>query len=246
MTTTILAVTSLVLLVMLILNKRAVKNIYSGASAQVGELGRWVKNADPLAIYKEAVDNGLENIEKSRKTLESIQGQVRSLKRQVQEGEQEQKRLTNRIEIALSKGDPNQTVKEYALQLESVERNLESNKSQLTRSEEMYNNFVKQIESNQKKVLDARREAKDLGLQLEESEREKELKTFATNFAKSSAFEFSDSLAEAKESIRQKIDQNRAVGDVALDLSRQGVAEASDEELERDQRAEDILARFKK
>lgn len=246
MITTILAITSVILVVMLIVNKRAVKNIYSGASAQVGELGRWVKNADPLAIYKEAVDNGLENIEKSRKTLESIQGQVRSLKRQVQEGDREQKRLTNRIETALINNDPNQTVKEYALQLESIERNLEFNRSQLSRSEEMYNNFIKQIETNQKKVLDARREAKDLGLQLEESEREKELKTFTTNFTNSNAFEFSDSLEEAKEAIRQKIDRNRAVGDVALDLSRQGVAESADDDLERDQRAEDILARFKK
>ena len=127
----------------------------------------------------------------------------------------------------------------------SVERNLSSNQEQLDRAREMYNNFVKQVNINQNKVLDARREAKELGLELEKSEREKELTTFARDFNASNSLDFGGNLAEAREAVKQKIDQNRSAGDVALDLSRQGVAEAADEELERNQRAEDILARFK-
>ena len=123
---------------------------------------------------------------------------------------------------------------------------MKSNQDQLGRSEEMYKNFVKQVETNQTKVSDARREARDLGLELEQSEREKELTTFARDFAKTNSVDLGGGLAEAREAVRQRIDQNRAAGDVALDLSRQGVAEASDDELERNQRADDILARFKK
>ena len=112
--TTFFGVVGVALVVLLVLNRRAVKNMFSGASAQVGELGRWAKNSDPLAIYKETVDNGLENIEKAKKTLEVCRGQVRSLERQVNEGTTEQKRLTNRIEAALNNGDTNNTAKDYA------------------------------------------------------------------------------------------------------------------------------------
>lgn len=66
---------------------------------------------------------------------------------------------------------------------------------------------------------------------------------FAQSFSPSS---FTDNgLADAKEKVLQQIDRNRASGDVARDLSRQGLAEAADDELERDAAADAILARFK-
>jgi phage shock protein A len=243
MLSTALWIVGIAVVVLLVLNRRALGNMLFAARAQVGELGRAVKNADPVANYKQAIDDGLDTIDRSKKSLETVATQVRSLNRQVEEGQKEKARLENRIRAALNNGDPNKTATEYAIQLESVERNLGSNQEQLTRTKSLYDGFAKTIESNQKKVADARREIADLGVQLEQSEREKELTKFAAEFDK--GVDLGNGLAEARASIQQKIDANRAAGDVALSTSTQRQAEMADEELERQQRAEDILARFK-
>ena len=52
-------------------------------------------------------------------------------------------------------------------------------------------------------------------------------------------------LARAEELIYQKIDANRAVGEVAADMSKIIPAEVVDEDLERKAAAEKILERFK-
>lgn len=241
--TTILVVVGLAVLVLAVLNRRALSNMLFAARAQVGELGRAVKNADPVANFKQAIDDGLDTIDRSKKSLETVATQVRSLNRQVEEGTKEKTRLENRIRAALANGDPNKTAAEYAIQLESVERNLKSNEDQLARTKQLYDGFAKTIESNQKKVADARREIADLGVQLEQSEREKELTRFAAEFDK--GVDVGNGLADARSAIQARIDANRAAGDVAMSTSTQRQAELADEELERQQRADDILARFK-
>lgn len=241
--TTILAIVGIAVLVLAVLNRRALSNMLFAARAQVGELGRAVKNADPVANFKQAIDDGLDTIDRSKKSLETVAAQVRSLNRQIDEGTKEKTRLENRIRAALANGDPNKTAGEYAIQLESVETNLQSNEAQLARTKQLYDGFAKTIESNQKKVADARREIADLGIQLDQSEREKELTRFAAEFDK--GVDVGAGLADARSAIQAKIDANRAAGDVVLSTSTQRQAELADEELERQQRADDILARFK-
>ena len=53
-------------------------------------------------------------------------------------------------------------------------------------------------------------------------------------------------LARTEELINQKIDANRAVGDVAADMAKQVLAEAADDESERKAAAAKILERFRK
>jgi len=241
--TTILGIVAVAVVVLLLLNRKAFMNMFSALRAQVGEVGRAAKNADPLAMYRQVIDDGLDNIQKAKVSLETVRTQVRSLQRQVDDGTTEKTRLENRIKAALANGDPNNTASEYAIQLESVERNLETNVEQLERTKGMYDSFTKTIELNQRKVTEARKEVQDLGVQLEQSEREKELVRFNAEFEK--GVDVSGTLSEAREAVLRKIDANRAAGDVAADTSKQKAAELADEELERKQRAEDILARFK-
>ena len=240
---TILGVVAVAFVVLLVLNRRAVLNMFSAARAQVGELGRLAKNADPLVMYKQVIDDGLDNIGKAKSSLETVRTQVRSLDRQTNDGRTEKTRLENRIRAALAGGDPNNTAFANAIQLESCERNLATNEEQLARTKGMYDNFTKTIELNQKKVQEARKEVQDLGIQLEQSEREKELVRFNAEFEK--GVDVSGTLSEAREAVLRKIDANRAAGDVAADTSKQKAAELADEELERKQRADEILARFK-
>lgn len=227
-----------------ILNWRSFARLFGAASVQAGKVGRWAAEADPLAVFKERIDNGLDNISKAKKSLEGSAALVRTVQRQVDEGEKEQKRLSSRIKAAVDAGDPNNTATDYALQLAQVESNLESNKTQLARHKENHENFKNTIINEQRKVEAARREAASLGQELDQSEREKEFANYASD-VQAGKFD-TTGLDEAKEAVRRKIDQNRAAGDVARDLGRQGAAEAADEELERKAAAADILARFKK
>lgn len=243
--TNILIVIGIGLVILAVLNRRSFKRLFSAASAQAGKVGRAAQEADPLAMYQEAVDDGVENIQRAKKGLEQSKALVRSVERQVNEGKKNQTRLTNRIQAAMDAGDPNDTCTEYALQLAEVEAGLATNTAQLKQHSESYNNFCKQVEMGQKKVAEARRKSQQLGIQLEQSKREKEMAQFAGEFSPG-GFDEDGSLARAEQLINQKIDGNRAAGDVANDLSRQGLAEAADDELERQAAAADVLARFKK
>lgn len=240
---TILVIVGIAFVVLLSLNRKALGNMLFAARAQVGELGRAVKNVDPVANFKQVIDDGLNVISRSKKSLETVATQIRSLNRQIDEGTKEKTRLENRIRAALSNGDPNNTAAEYAIQLDSVERNLKANQEQKDRNQQLYDGFAKTIEDNQRLVAEARKEIVQLGVQLEQSERDKELTQFTTEFDKN--VDVGAGLADARAAIQAKIDANRAVGDVAISTSTQRQAELADDNLEREQRAEAILARFK-
>ncbi len=243
--TNILVVGGIALVLLAVLNRRALGRLFSAASAQVGKVGRAAQEADPLAMYQEAVDDGVENIQRAKKGLEQSKGLVRSVERQVEQGRKEKARLEHRIQTVLDQGDPNGTVNDYALQLAEIEQNLAANEAQLKTHTESYNNFCAQVEMGQKKVADARRKAATLGMQLQQSQREKEMADFASTFSPT-GFDADGTLARAEALINQRIDSNRAAGDVANDLSRQGLAEAADDKLEREAAAASILERFKK
>ena len=129
--------------------------------------------------------------------------------------------------------------------LADVERHLAANREQLAKHMEIYENFARQVELGQAKVAEARLKAARLGLALEQSKREKEMAKFANDFS----FDprgFNDGLARAEELINRKIDANRAVGEVAADMSKQTLLDADADETERQAAAAEILERFKR
>ena len=176
------------------------------------------EEADPLALLNQAVEDGVTSIQNSKKGLENYRALILSVQRQVESGEKERARLESRIQTALNSGDPNQTAEESAMVLADVERHLAANCEQLARHKEIYENFARQVELGQAKVAKARLKAERLGLELEQSRREKEMAKFATDFSFDPQGLHSD-LARPEELINRKIDANRAVGEVAADMS---------------------------
>ena len=129
--------------------------------------------------------------------------------------------------------------------LADVERHLAANREQLAKHMEIYENFARQVELGQAKVAEARLKAARLGIGLEQSKREKEMAKFANDFS----FDpqgFNADLARAEELINRKIDANRAVGEVAGDMSKMSRGEAADDEFQRETAAAKILERFKR
>jgi phage shock protein A len=228
-----------------IINFPALARMFGAGRAQVGKLGRMVEEADPLALLNQAVEDGVSSIQNAKKGLENYRALILSVQRQVESGEKEKARLESRIQAALNAGDPNHNADEYALVLADVEQHLKANRDQLAKHKETYENFAKQVELGQEKVVEARLKATRLGLELEHSKREKEMAKFANNFS-FDPNELNDGLARAEELINKKIDANRAVGEVAADMSKQQLALTSDDDLERKIAAAQILERFRK
>jgi phage shock protein A len=239
-------ITLVVLVVALtIINHRAMARLFGVGRAQVGKLSRMAEEADPLALLNQAVEDGVTSIQNSKKGLENYRALILSVQRQVESGEKEKARLEARIQAALTSGDPNHTAQESALVLADVERHLAANREQLAKHMEIYENFARQVELGQAKVTEARLKAARLGLELEQSRREKEMAKFANEFS----FDprgFHDGLARVEELVNRKIDANRAVGEVAADMSKQSLLDADAEETDRNAAAAEILERFKR
>ena len=197
-----------------------------------------------MALLNQAVEEGVASIQNAKKGLENYRVLILSVQRQVESGEKEKARLETLIKEALASGNPNPTANEYAKILVDVEEHLQANCEQLIKHKETYDNFAKQVEIGQSKVMAAREKATRLGLELEQSKREKEMAQFAHEFS-FDPNELHTDLARAEELIYQKIDANRAVRAVAADLSKPAIAQPADEETERNAAAQKILERFR-
>lgn len=226
-----------------VLNFRSLKRVFGAAQVQAGKVGRWAENADPMGRFREQIDNHVEQIAKGRKGLERSAGLVRSVERQVDDGQRDKERLESLIRTAMAKGDPNKTAADYARQLARVEAELKANTEQLASHRQSYNDFKQVIENESRKMEEAHREANALGVQLAQSETEKEFLAYATDLRNNRPD--GSKMAEARRAVQERIDQNRGAGDVARDLARQSAAEAADEEMVRQAEAEAILDRFR-
>jgi len=241
----VLGVVVLGLIVLAIFNRQSFSRLFGAARAQAGKIGRAAEESDPLAMLQQAVDDGIAEIGKAKSGLELAKSNVNSLHRQVDRDVSEQTRLNTRIKAVLEGGDPNDTARDYAIQLGTLEKNLAANQKQLENARKMYEGFAAQVKDGQDKVVAARQRASQLQVQLTISERASEMAKFAENFS-FDPNKVNEGIARAEELIQQKIDQNQAKADVALDFGVSTAGQMKDEELERNAEADEILARFKK
>jgi phage shock protein A len=218
-----------------------VKMLTAGA-AQTHKLQKKLDDADPLAMLNQAVDDGVASIQNAKIGLDNYRVLIQSVQRQVENGEKEKARLEARIREVLEAGDPHRSAQEYAMMLADVEENIAANREQLEQHKTTYENFARQVEAGQARVLAARQKATLLGLELEQSKREREMARFARGFSFDPNGLNSD-LARAEERIYQEIDANRAVGHVADDLTKP-ILESPTEEKDRKSAAAKILERL--
>jgi len=228
--------------VLLLINRRAVQRFFAAGSAQLGQAGRWAANKDPIAMYKEKIDDATDHIRTAKEGLVRVRGLIIGVQRQVDDGEREAARLDARVKAALSSGDENRAA-EYVRQLQETRKQLEENRRQLGIHEETYNGFLKQVQLSQTKVMQSKQEAEKLGVELQISKAEAELADIAENFQiNTSAL---DGLGEVKGEIHRQIDANRARGQVARDLSTGAALEMEEEEKIKNEEAKVLLEQYK-
>jgi aminopeptidase N len=214
--------------------------LYLGAQADTA--AESVANADPLGVYKSQIANAVEKGKNASNVVGNAAKQLESLQRQINDDIKEQTRLSNRLEAVLANGDPNNTAERYALDLERVESNLARNQEQLAVAQEVYTENLSLVERYEREVSSARRDAEEIGLQLERSAAERDLSEMSA--ALHDQLNLGD-LSQTRRRVQEQIDANRGASRAARDLSRQGTAEDADEELERQQRAQEVLNRFR-
>jgi phage shock protein A len=236
-------VVCVILAVLAVAAPKVLKDLGFLGKAEIGKVGRWAANADPQAQLDQLVDKGLDNIAKAKSDLEAEKELVISCQRRADQNTEEEARLTNRIKTAMSNGDPNGTCKEYALSLAHVREQLASNNEQLAKHKANYEAFAKKVEIGQRQVLDAKQKAKELGVALQESDREAKLSRFAEDF---SVGDVTGSMGDAMSKLQERIDANKAKSEVANEMNKQSLAEAKDDELEQQAKADAILAEFGK
>jgi phage shock protein A len=242
---TILATLVLLVVLLTIVNLPSLIRSLRARPAETKLLVAPAEELDPLALLTEAVNDGVASIHNAKKGLENYRELISSVQGQVEAGEREQARLETRIQEAIDAGDPNHTAHDNALMLAEVEQHLATNREQLQRHKETYERLARQVETGQKRVAAARQKAATLGLELEQSEREKEMARFAQKLSFNPEGLDTD-LARVEELIHQKIEANRAVGHVADTLPLPSSGGSDDEEEKRKAAAAKILERFAK
>lgn len=215
--------------------------LWGGAQADKG--AEAILNADPLGVLKTQISNAAENGKQANSVVEAAAKQLISLENQIADGLKEQQRLTNRIESVLAKGDPNKNAPKYAADLARVEENLGINQEQKELAQQQYDDNLKLVERFEREIQEARKDATDLGLQLQQSEAEKNLHQMSASLK--NKLNVGD-LAAARQRVKEQINSNKGSAKAARDLNRVGLAEEEDEELERTVAADAVLARFQK
>lgn len=214
-------------------------DVSTSLSAQVNKFGKWFKNTDPLAVFQQEVDAGTQKISKAKQFLGSAASEVRSSTRLVHEAEEEITRLNNRIDAVEKANDPNNTADGYYEQLDNANTRLKNAQEKLSRDKTRFDTFSAQVVQGQRDVVSAREKARELGLQLVQSQREKEMNEFAHSFDPHS-FVGNNKLTEAEDALKRQIDENRGASDADSALLGQRNSELKDADLERQARIQKL------
>ena len=244
MSTLILAV--LVLLVVASLSppaRRFFKSILAYGGAQADRAADSVRNVDPLGVYRTQIENAVENSRNASSVVEKAAKQLVSLETQIADGLKEQTRLTNRLQAVVDQGDPNKTAAKYAADLSRVEEQLEANKQQRDIAQDQYDDNLKLVTRFEDQIKKARQEVKDMGLQLQQSQAEKDLHQMTASLKDKLSL---GDLSEARQRVKDQIDANKGAARAARDLNGGSIAEESDDELESNASVQAVLARFQK
>jgi len=232
-----------VLGIILMFNLRAFKTLFGVGKAQAGKLARAAEGLDPVAMYKEKIEEATDNLRTAKESLVRVKGLIASVERQVNDGKSEIARLDARIKLALTDNNEAKAA-EYVTQLQSAKTQLKQNEEQLATHNSSYQAFLKQVQSAQAKIINAKREAEKLGTQLEISKVEAEIGDINQRF--SSKADPLDEALKYKEGIQKQIDQNKARGQVLADVNTDLVEEDKEEAKIKDMEAKALLDEYKK
>lgn len=243
MLSTIFGIGIAVVIVVLLFNVRAFKQLFGVGKAQAGKLARAAEAMDPVAMYQEKIDEAADNLRQAKESLVRVKGLIASVERQVSDGKKEAARLDARIKLALQENNEVKAA-EYVQQIQNTKAQLTQNEAQLAAHNSSYQAFLKQVQAAQTRIINAKREAEKLGTDLEISKVEAEIGDINQRF--SAAANPLDEAQQFKGDIQKRIDQNRARNQVSLDVNSDLTQEDAEEAKVKEMEAKAILEQYKK
>lgn len=213
---------ALALIALYMLNKTAFRRMRDAGSAQVGKAGRAIWGYDPIAVKNAEIDRKAEELAEATRGLENCRGLISSVERQVKTGTAESNRLQALAEQYVDEKNDDMA-RAKLLEKETVDHDLANNKEQLATHRETYDAWLVKIQNANKRIAELRREAKQQGVRLQMSKAEANLSKLGSVMGKAN-LSF-DSMSEVDQEIENQIDANRAKGQVAHDLAKEGLAE---------------------
>lgn len=227
-----------------LVNMRAFKRLLSSGQAQLGKVGRWAEGKDPLAMYQEKIDEAVDHLRHLKDGLVRVKGLIASVERQVKDGDRDVARLDARIKMALNDGNETRAT-DLVTQMQTVNKNLTENKKQLAQHNDSYAGLLKQVQSAQERVLQAKRDAEQLGAQLDISKGQAEVADILGKFQPLGKGSPLEDLSKYRAEVENRIDQNRARGQVASELDTSRLAEEAEDDKVKKLEAKAMLDEYK-
>ena len=207
--------------------------------AQMNKLANFFWEADPIAQMRYEYDRSVEELKSGRVGLEQYRGLVEKVSRQVKDEERRLAQLEAQAKAYLKAGD-RETAAKFALEMEKVRKDLESNREQLAMHETSYQNNLKKIQHATKKLGEVKAKIQKYDAEIKMSEAEAEVAKLSESFN----FNVTTDFGQLEQVVQERIDKNRGAVRVAADLSQEGIASIQAEEAMEKQMAEDALKRL--
>lgn len=234
-------VVGVVVLLAVLLNRRAVGRIWEAGSAQLGRGGKAVWGNDPEAIFEKRTEDAAEELRGAVSGLEQYQTLMAGMSRMVESQEQEKKVLEARIRTHLGAGRREEAASDAVL-LKKLEGKLASNQGKLADYQEGYQGGLKKVKAAREKIVQLKQRGRELGAELKMSKAEAALSEAATKINVGGPN--LDGLGEIEDELLNQIAANRAKSKVARDLGVDGIADLDAQEQIAKEQAEDVLKEF--
>ncbi len=229
-------------IILLYANRTAFMRLWGAGSAQVGKLGRMAIEADPIAVLQNNKDRAIESMREAIAAQSDFRGHIESVKRQVVDGKLQESRLDAKVRSALNVKDEDKA-ESLVSSLQREKDQLFVNEKQLTALQTSYDNNMKKIKAAQSTIASIDEEARRLKVELKFSKAEKDLGELLSKVQVGIDM---GSVNEAKEEARRQIDRNRGAAAVRAELDLGVMTEYEEAELERQDRAKQLLEEYKK
>lgn len=229
-------------IILLYVNRTAFYRLLGAGRAQVSKIGRLAIESDPIAVLQDRKDQAVESLGEAIKAQFEFRGLIKSIKRQVVEGQVEKSKLDAKIRSALNVRDEDRAA-QFAVSMQREIEQLATNENQLGYLQSSYDNNMKRIKAVQNTVSNIDSEARRLKVELRFSKAEKDIGELMSRVQVGIDM---GSVNEAKEEARRQIDQNRGAAAVRAELDSSITTEYEEAELDRQDRAKAILEEYKK
>lgn len=227
--------------VLFVVNRQAATSLFRWGKAGVGEAVRGVTNTNLVAQLNEAVVEATTKVNKGRQGMARIGAVKRSLERQLQDLRTEESQWMAKIQQVKAAGDPNNTARNYALQLATCREQLMTNDAQYKVVCSEYDDYSQDIIEGDRAIKAAKAKAASMQARLELSESQKAVAEFANGYDPN---KITGDLAVAMDKVEAQINLNLGAADAARIGQEDRRAERADRALLRDAQADAILAEF--